>query len=280
MNIIVDSGCDVSPEMQGGCGIFERVPLSLQVDSAQFIDDEKLDIDGYLSVMESSAEAVRTAAPSPQLFLEKFRKDGAAFVVTISSKLSASYNNAMLAKELYLEDARDKFIHVFDSLSATCGQTIIAMKIKEALANGLKDSEVVSRVESFMKSMKTFVVLEKYDNLVKNGRISPLIAKVAGVLNIRPICLAVDGEIAVVEKARGTRRALERLAEIIAETAAKEKIDCATRTLAISHAKCLDQANRLKDAVMEKIRFKNSIVCEMTGLCATYAQRGGVSVAF
>lgn len=277
MKIILDSGCDLTDEIKNKRGEhFEVVPLSLMVDDKHFIDDEKLDIPAYILEMEKSKIAVKTAAPSPELFLEKFKADGAMFAVTLSKHLSASYTNAMLAKQMYLEEFTNKFIHVFDSLSAACGETLVAMKINEYVNNNLLDTEIVSKVTSFIDDMKTYFILEKYDNLVKNGRMNSYVAMIAGMIGIKPICAANEGKIVMTDKAMGTKKAFTKLIDTIA----KQTIDFENRILAISHVTCLERAVAFKDEILQKIKFKDVIIMETSGLCSTYAERGGIIIAY
>lgn len=277
MKIVLDSGCDLTDEMKQKRGeLFEVVPLSLQVDDVQFIDDDKLDMPNYMTEMEKSKIAVKTAAPSPELFLEKFKAEGSIFAVTLSSHLSASYANAMLAKQMYLEEFSAKFIHVFDSLSAACGQALIAQKISEYITCNLQEMEIEKKVSSFVANMKTYFILERYENIVKNGRMNPYVAKLAGFIGIRPICAAVEGKMEVVDKAVGSKKAFTKLIDAIA----KQKLDFENRTLAISHVTCLEKAIAFRDEILEKIKFKDVIILETSGLCSTYAERGGIIIAY
>jgi len=277
MKIIVDSACDYKNEMKNDGLDLESVPLSLQVDETQYVDDDSLDIDNYLSMMEKSKVAVRTAAPSPDLYLEQYKSTGSGvFAVTISKFLSASYQNAMLAKQMYLDDIGEKFIHVFDSLSASVGETLVALKLNELLKVNLPNMEIVEKVSGFIQNMRTYFVLEKYDNLVKNGRISPYIAAFAKLLSIRPICASNKGDIVMVDKVRGSAKALRKLVDIIAG----EKIDFENRTLAVAHVRCKEKAIAFRDEVLKRVPFKSSLIMETGGLCTTYAQRDGLIVAY
>lgn len=277
MKIVVDSGCDLTDEIkQKRGGLFETVPLNLQVDDAHFIDDENLDIPSYIIEMEKSKTTVKTAAPSPELYLEKFKMDGPMFVVTLSSFLSASYANAMLAKQLYLDEFPSKFIHVFDSFSASCGELLVAQKVSEYISHNLQELEIEKKVTDFIANMRTYFILEKYDNLVKNGRIGPYAAKLAGLIGIRPICAVVEGKLEVVDKAMGEKKAFSKLIDTIAN----QKLDFENKTLAISHVSCLDKAIAFKNEILERIKFKEVVIVQTLGTCTTYADRGGIVVAY
>jgi len=277
-NIIVDSGCDISHEVVNheNCNL-SYVPLNLQLEDRVYLDDEHLNIDDYLNDMANATTGVKTSAPSPNKFYELFKSAGEnIFVVTLSSKLSATYQSAMTAKRMYLDECGKKFIHVFDSLSASVGQGVIAMKISELLNKGSHNvEEIVDQVDGFIKGVRTYFILDKYDNLVKTGRINPYIAKLASFLNIKPICGDQEGEIRLVDKARGYGKAVSKLVEFIKNNTP----DIEERILAISHCKCYEKAIALKDEVLKHLKVKDVIIEECKGVVATYANKGGVVVA-
>ena len=121
MNILVDSCCDLSPELLQKTGA-SVAPLTITVEGTHYVDDGTVDIPAYLKAMASSASPARSACPSPNLYAEDMRRcDGDCFVVTLSSKLSGSHNAASLGRELALEAEPGKKIHIFDSESASAG---------------------------------------------------------------------------------------------------------------------------------------------------------------
>lgn len=274
-SLIVDSGCDISNDVvdHENCNL-SYIPLNLQLDDKVYLDDESLDIEEYLVQMERSA-GVKTSAPSPSLFFERFKMGDNVFVVTLSSKLSATYQSAVTAKNMYLEECGKKFVHIFDSLSASVGQGVIAMKISELMKKGASNLDIVDQVDNFIKEMRTFFILDKYDNLVKTGRIKPYIAKIASFLSIKPICTAFEGEIKMEDKARGYTKAMTRLVQLIKETTT----DLENRVVAISHCKCYEKAVALKDEVLKHLNVKDVLIQECKGVVATYANRGGVVLA-
>jgi len=278
IKIIVDSGCDISDEMLSDDGAkVEMVPLSLQIEDKSFIDDEHLDITEYLTEMAGSKATPKTAAPSPGSFLSKFLGEENIFAVTLSSKLSGSYNSAMTAKQMYVEDIGNKFIHVFDSLSASVAEMLIVNKIKEFAKNNVSNVEIVDAINKFIFNLRTYFILEKFDNLVKTGRINPAVAKIASLLSIKPICMSTrEGVIAMADKAKGFKKAIEKMIELIIN----ERVDFENRILAISHVKCLDKALYFKEEIMKKINFKEIIIVEARGVIATYADNLGIVIAF
>jgi len=253
------------------------VPLTLRLGDKEYVDDESLDINEYLNDMGSCQSAPQTSCPSVNDFIERFRESDNIFVVTLSSKISGTYNSAMLAKNMIIENFKDKYIHIFDSLSASVGETLVSQKIHSYIKANLSLSEIVEKVSGYISEMKTFFLLENIDNLAKSGRISPIIAKVGSLLNIKPIMGSDgNGNIRLVEKARGYKKAFQRLIETIGEHGSRldEKI------LGIAHCNCINRALEFKDQVLRKYNFKDIIIVEMRGLSTTYANNGGIVIAF
>ena len=276
IKIVVDSGCELPTELKNSLDPVEVAPLTLQIGDKIYIDDEKLDVEEYILAMENYSGAPKTAAPSPQSFLDRFAGKDSVFMVTLSSKLSGTYNSAMTAKNICLEEGKAKFAHVFDSLSASVAEYLIVEKILESSRNKMANEEIVSSVNSFIGNMKTYFVLDKYDNLVKTGRVKPYIAQIASMLSIKPVCKALDGEIAMVDKARGTGKAISKLVDIVC----KEGSDFENKILAISHVKALEKATKLKEEIVKRVNFKKIVILECRGLCSTYASRGGLIMSF
>ena len=117
--IVADSCCDFTEELKKELKVdIEIVPMTLQLDDVDYLDDENLDVNKYIEDMRN-ASSIKTAAPSPKLFMDKFEQAKEIFCLTLSSKLSATYSNACLAKSMIL-DKGERLIHVFDTKSAAC----------------------------------------------------------------------------------------------------------------------------------------------------------------
>lgn len=274
--IVADSSCDLNEELKKKLNI-SLVPFKIDVEDRTFIDDEDMDTMELIQAMRNSPNPIRTSCPSPGDFVKEYKKADNIFVITISSKLSGTYNAAVLAKEMIQEEHPEKFIHVFDSKSASIGETLIALKIQESIEKKLSNIEIVEEVDNYINQCTTYFILESLDNLIKNGRISRTKGLIANVLNLKPIMGSTeDGEIQLVENVRGTKRAFKRLVEIIGESGVKfeEKI------LAISHTNALEKAEGLKRDIESKYNFKEIILVKTAGLSSGYAYDGGVILVY
>ncbi|HLR21459.1 MAG TPA: DegV family protein [Tissierellaceae bacterium] len=274
--IVADSSCDLNEELEKNLNI-DLIPFNISIDDEEFTDDEDLNIKNLIDSMKKSPNPVKTSCPSPGDFLKKFKKAKDIFAVTISANLSGTYNSAMLAKDMILDEYPNKFVHVFNSKSASVGETLVSLKIEELIKEKLDNLEIVKTVEKYIDEMKTFFILESLDNLIKNGRISKVKGLVASILNFRPI-MGEDGEgnIQLVENHRGSKKSMNRLVEIIGET----QEDFQHKVLAIAHANASSKARDLKEQIEKKYNFKEVIIVETKGLSTAYANDGGIILAY
>lgn len=276
VKIIADSSCDLNEDLEKKIDV-ALVPFRIDVDENKYTDDKDIDIDSLIKSMKESPNPVKTSCPSPGDFAIEFKDQDTIFGVTISSKLSGTYNAAFLAKEMIEEKYPEKFIHVFDSKSASVGETLVAIKIQELIDKNIKNLDIVEEVENYIDEMKTFFILESLDNLIKNGRISKTKGLIANVLNLKPIMGDDgDGNIKLVENNRGNIKAFKRLIEIIGERG--ENFE--DKVLGIAHVNALERAERLKGEIEKVYNFKDIILVKTGGLSTAYANDGGIILAF
>jgi DegV family protein with EDD domain len=170
--LIVDSCCDLAPGLLHLPDV-RLASFLIDVEEEHFVDGPELSTIELLSRMRASKNAVKTSCPSLQNYLEEMRtSEESCFVVTVSSRLSGSYNAAMAARCLALEEFPEKKIHVFDTKSAASGETCTALRIQDCLERGLGFEETVEDVSSYIDTLHTFFLLKNFDNLMKTGRLS------------------------------------------------------------------------------------------------------------
>lgn len=275
--IVIDS-CGELPEDLKQDPHFCNVPLELEVDGFRICDDESFDQKDFLRRIKESMKGPKSSCPSPESFIDTFECDAEnIYVVTLSDKLSGSYNSAVLASQLYYEDHdQKKNIHVFNSRSASIGETLIGIKVQEYEEAGLAFDEVVSKVEEYINSQNTFFVLETLETLRKAGRLSNLKFFVANTLNIKPVMGSTDeGTIQQLDQARGMKKALAKMVESMLATTK----NCENRILAISHCNCPERAEYVKKMIEGMAKFKKIVIVDTAGVSSMYANDGGVILA-
>ena len=168
--IVVDSCCEIPEEIKREIN-FEIVPLTLEVGGTTIIDDENFHQASFLKMVDECPTAPKSACPSPERYMEAYDADvERVYVVTLTSKLSGSYNSAVLGKTLFEESGKKMpQMHIFDSLSASVGETQLVLKIKELEEAGKSFEEVVEITENYRNEMMTYFVLDNLDTFRKNA---------------------------------------------------------------------------------------------------------------
>lgn len=273
--IIVDSCGELTEEMKAS-GIYETAPLKIDVNGHHIVDDETFDQARFLKLVEESAECPKSSCPSPERYMEGYHCEAdRVYVVTLSAELSGSYNSAVLGKSLYTEEYGEKDIYVFNSRSASVGETLIARKIQECEEEGMSFEEAVKATEEYISEQKTYFVLETLETLRKNGRLTGLKAIVATALNIKPVMGATpEGMICQLGQARGVKKALSKMGEHILE----EVKNAGEKTLAISHCNCRERAEAVKEMLTSRMKFRDVIILDTAGISSMYAADGGIIV--
>lgn len=273
--IIVDSCCDAPGDVRKRLNAV-LVPLIMRLGQKEYIDDETLDLPQFMRDMRACTCAVGSASPPPTAYQNAFERESSSYAITLSSKLSGSYSSAMLGKALAEENGAGE-IHVFDSKSASAGMTLVALKLKELIDQEIERSAIIQRLESFIDNMKTYFVLENYDNLQKNGRLNKIVGKLISVMNIK-LLMGSDGNgnIALYAKPRGTENMLNKLMGLI-ESSGK---DTAGERLVISHCNNTKLAQRLHGLVRERFHFSEVLIVPTGGLSSLYADEQGIVMAF
>lgn len=281
--IIGDSCLDLTEDMKKDPR-FQMIPLTLQVGSAQVVDDETFDQKRFIEMVKACPECPKTACPSPETFKAAFAEADAeaVFVITLSSHLSGSYNSAAVAKKLYEEEMAEKGmaeqakkVAVIDSLSASSGELNIALFIQNLCDSGLEFDEVVEKTLAYRDGMNTYFVLESLDTLRKNGRLSGLQAFFATALNIKPVMGADTGTIIKLDQARGMNKALHRMCDI----AVKEVVDAAGKIAVVCHVNNPERAEYVKNELAKRVGFKKIVVTNAAGVATVYANNGGIVLA-
>lgn len=274
--IVVDSCCEL-PGEQLQSGNFERVPLGIEIGDYNLLDDESFNQADFLKRVAAYPKCPKSSCPSPERYVEACHTDAEhVYVVTLSSKLSGSYNSAELGRRMYLEKYGEKKIHVVDSESASCGETQIALQIQELEEEGLSFEEVVKQIMAFRDNMNTYFVLDNLETLRKNGRLSNIKAAVASTLNIKPIMGADKGTIFQMGQGIGMKKAIAKMVDKIAETLKGAE----RKRIIISHCNAKERAENIMRLLREKIRCHEIMVMDTAGISSMYANDGGVIVAF
>lgn len=274
IKLITDSSCDLSKEIVEKYNI-DIIGINVSFGEENFISGEDIDNDAFYKKMGESKELPKTSCPSPERFMTAYDcEEEHVLVLTLTSKLSATYSTAVLAKDMYLSENQSKNIQVIDTASGSIGAGLLVIKAAELIQEGKSIDEVVKEIERLKDEVVFFGSLETLENAIKGGRINPIAGKIIGALNFKVIIHITEGVVKPIDKARGEVNSLKKVIDKISTkvTNAEE------RTLAIGHANCLEKALKVKELIEEKNKFKNVVISEVGSVMGTYTSKGAILV--
>lgn len=253
---------------------FALAPLKIITADREFTDNADLDVDEMVKWFDSYKGKSKTSCPNPDDWLVAFGDADEIYCVTITSGLSGSYNSAYIAKQMY-EKNSDKRVCVIDSLSAGPELVLIIEKLQEYISQNLAFDEICEKIEEYKKNTGLVFILESLKNFAANGRVSPAIAKIAGVLGIRIVGKASDkGTLEPTDKCRGASKSITALLKNLDASG----LSCGK--VRIAHCCNKDGADELKRLILEKHPQVDISVRDCLGLCSYYAEKGGMLVGF
>lgn len=279
--IVVDSCCDKTSVMNDWNNI-TFVPLSLEIGDYRIFDDENFNQEDFVERMKAFSGTAKTACPAPSAWADAFDCDeDEIYVITITDKLSGTYNSALQGKTLFEEEkGTDKKIHIFNSLATSGLESLVAEKIKELADGGMKFEEVVNYIEDFIVNHTAlYFCLESLDVLKNNGRLFAIAASVLEKLRVKLIGKRTDqGNISLAGKDLTVKKTLIKTAGIIRDDVAG--VDLSDKRLIISHVCCEDRAILLKNKIESYVHFGSVEIVKCSGLNSTYASNGGIIVSY
>ena len=254
---------------------FSCVPLVIRAGETTFVDDENCNVPAMTEFMRSYKGKSSTACPGTQDWLEAFGDAENVFCVTITSGLSGSYNSARVAAEEYIAAHPGRRVHVVDTLSAGPELRLVVEKLQEMILQGLPFGQIVAEIEAYHKRSFLLFSLQSLHNFVANGRVSPALGALVGLLGIRVVGRASEeGTLEPLSKVRGDRKALQ---EILHQMKA---LGWRGGRVRITHNENAAMADSLRDALRAMYDKLDVTIERCRGLCSYYAEKGGVLVGF
>ena len=272
VKIVADSSANL---MELKTVAFDAAPMKVITAQREFVDDRNLDLDEMIGFFKSYKGRSQSSCPNPEDWLTTFGDAEDVFCVAITSGLSGSYNTACIAKEMYEAEHPGRRVFVIDSLSAGPELTLIVEKLEEMISEGKSYEEICTYIPEYQKKTGLLFMLESLNNFAANGRVSPAVAKIAGVLGIRIVGKASDvGTLEPTDKCRGKEKSLKTILKHLKESGLK------TGKVILAH--CLNEpaANALKNMIETDLPGVAVKIGKNFGLCSFYAEKGGLLVGF
>ncbi|HIR30692.1 MAG TPA: DegV family protein [Candidatus Faecousia faecavium] len=267
---VSDSGCNILGSTQD----FASVPMKV-IAHKEFVDDGKLDIAAMVAQLKSHKGKSGSSCPNVGEWLEAFGDADVIFATTISKAISGSYNAAAQAAHTYMEEHPGRKVILIDSMSAGPQMAMILDKARQLVSQGLELEAIAQQLRDYRNHVHTLFCLESLTNLARNGRVNPAVAKLAGVLGIRVCGEAKEGKICPAHKARGEKKAIQTLVDMIQERGFYDGA-----LLRIAHCFNPEFGQALGDAILAQFPNARFQLEKTGGLCSYYAEQGGLMIAF
>ena len=272
--IIIDSTTDLTPEVKSRVSL---VPLTVHFGDEEYIDGVTIDHKSFYEKLVETDVHPTTSQATPAAFMaqyEKVREAGdSAVVITLSAKLSGTYQSAVIAAGDY------ENIYVVDSASVTIGAAVLTELALRYLDEGLEAREIAQRLEEEKKRILIVALLDTLEYLKRGGRISKTVAFAGAVLNIKPVIAVSDGEIMVLGKARGSKMGNNLLEQEIEKAGG---VDFSAPVLLgytglsdLLLRKYIEDSRRLWEQGLNEVRYTT-----VGSVIGTHAGPGAIAVAF
>ena len=272
IRIVADSSADLRTAEDKS---IVSVPLKIMTDEKEYIDNEELDIKAMTEDLASYKGKSGSACPGVGDWIDAFGDADWVFAITITSNLSGSYNSARVAKETYEGDYPERRVYVIDSLSTGPEMQIIVEKLQELIQEGKNFDEICSSIQAYQKRTFLLFCLKSLTNLANNGRVSPAVAKIAGILGIHVIGRASEeGTLEQKDKVRGERKAIPSILSNM------KKMGYKGGKVIIDHCFNENAAKQLKELIRMEFKHADIRIGTTKGLCSFYAEQGGLLIGF
>lgn len=275
ITIITDSTSDIPKELIDRYGIIE-MPLTVNFGEEEFKDKVDITNEEFYERLENSKSLPTTSQVNPSAFADVYKRElemGSSIIsIHISSELSGTYQSAAVAKNLIESDN----ISVIDSRTASIALGKIVLKAAELRDMGLDRKSIEGEIENYKNRVELLIVVDTLEYLKKGGRLSEAKAFIGTVLKLKPILTIKDGKVILIDKARGKKRAFNKIIDMIKEN----KSDNLEDVFGVANAKCIETVDRLKELIAEEYKKPKFIDTNVGSVIATHVGPGAFGVAY
>ncbi len=275
--IIVDSACDLSEDILEEYDI-EVLPFNINIDDKSYKDGIDIEIDELYAALRES-KAPKTSQVSPEDFKEVFKKNAElgnnCIYISFSAKMSGAFKTAKLIANQVQDNYKDIEIDVLDSKAGSVATGIIAYKAALLLDKGVKREEVIDNIIYWADHIEHVFMLADLKTLQRGGRISKTKSFIGNILNIKPILQVNDGKIELLQKARGTKKAINKMINFVKD----KSYDITEQLIGIAHSEDLAHAEVLKEKIDD---LGGEIFCieKIGSVLGAHLGIGGIGIFF
>ncbi|NLK20536.1 MAG: DegV family protein [Epulopiscium sp.] len=251
--IISDSSCDLPDSLINEYNI-ELIPFYTSFDqNAYYKERVELTFKDFYHTLRNQNVFPKTSLPSVDDYMKTFtsyiKENKGVICFCLTSKFSGSYQAAINAKNILLEEFPDAKIEVINSIQATAGQGLVVLQAAKMQKDGYTMEDTIEKIEILKETARITFFVDTLEYLEKGGRIGKVGALIGGVLNFKPLIVVKDGELNPYGKIRGRKKALKKIIEMAEEII---KDDFSNYDFCIAHGDCIDEAHNLKEMLEEE----------------------------
>lgn len=245
--VMSDSSCDLPDSLVKKYNI-ELIPYYVSFDQNNYYKERvQLAIKDFYHKLRTDNLFPKTSLPSVDDYMNAFSpliKEGKGIICfCLTTKFSGSYQAAVNAKNILLEEYPNAQIEVINSIQATAGQGLVVMQAAKMQKAGYSLKEIVEKIEILKESARITFFVDTLEYLEKGGRIGKVSALIGGVLNFKPLIVVKNGELIPYGKIRGRKKATKKIIEMAEEIITD---DLSNYEFCIAHSDCLDDAENLR----------------------------------
>lgn len=271
VTFLVDSGSDYETFFEEYLDYKVRmIPLFIYIDGKEYHDGVDISKDSFYEKMNNSANLPKTSQPTPQqfydIYIEELKEGNEVLFISLSSKLSGTFQSAQIAKNMLNDDEQEK-VTLVDSQNVSAIIELQLIKANELLNQDKSLEEVKAELESFREKTNFIALLDTLENLKKGGRISTTKATIGELLKIKPLITIKEGLVVSLESFKGRKKGLKKLREILKEN--ENQID--DKYFCIMHN--YESEDQLQEDIskFDLDRYKNVIYLKIGSTIGTYA---------
>ena len=273
--IITDSSCDIPAEMINKFPI-KVLPMAVSLKDDPEKDISNLGIEEFYDLMRQGKIMPTTSQVVAPVYMQCFKEcldhNQVPIVLGLSSRLTSSYESALLAKE----NLKAEEVVVIDTKCASFGLGLVVLKAAQMAKEGKTPEEITKKIEHYALHMEHIFTVDSLEHLKRGGRISATQAFVGGLLNIKPVLHFDDGAIHPLEKVRGRRNVVKRMVEIMADRVKNPE----NQIIGISHGNNEKLAMELAEAVKKEFGVKDIMMSWIGPVIGSHSGPGTVALFF
>ncbi|AKL94689.1 DegV family protein [Clostridium aceticum] len=275
IQIITDSMTDVPKDLVDKYNILV-IPLTIHFEDGEYRDGVDLTGAEFYKKLTEVKELPKTSQISPNTFMEAFKEvlkqEKEIICINGSSKASGTHQAAVLAKK---ELENDK-IDVFDTMSLCFGGGFYVYEAVKMVEEGKSRKEILDTLEEMKSKVDHIFTVDTLEYLKKGGRLNPMKATIATILNVKPILTVVEGLVEPLDKVRGSKKVISKMIELSKERGG----DFTNKTVSIAHANNPEKAEELKKMVLSELKPKEIIMTEIGCTIGTHAGPGTLAIFY